>query len=43
MATPSEKELNDNLDKIRADIASLTDSVKTLMADSAGIDAALKD
>src|SRR6185312_3661598 len=42
MATTSEKELNDNLDRIRADIASLTDSVKTLMADSAGIQSALK-
>ncbi|MBN9023999.1 MAG: DUF883 family protein [Rhizobiales bacterium] len=42
MATPSEKELSDNLDRIRADIASLTDSVKTLMADSAGIQSALK-
>jgi ElaB/YqjD/DUF883 family membrane-anchored ribosome-binding protein len=42
MATPTEKELSDNLDKIRSDIASLTDSVKTLMADSAGIQSALK-
>jgi hypothetical protein len=31
MATPTEKELNDSLDRIRADIASLTDSVKTLV------------
>ena len=43
MATPTDKELSDNLDKIRADIASLTASVKTLMADSAGIQSALKD
>ncbi len=42
MATPTEKELSDNLDKIRADIASLTDSVKTLVSDSAGIQSALK-
>ncbi|HET7716781.1 MAG TPA: hypothetical protein VFK86_14240 [Bauldia sp.] len=42
MATPTEKELSDNLDKIRADIASLTESVKTLVADSAGIQSALK-
>ncbi len=42
MATPTEKELSDNLDKIRTDIASLTESVKTLMADSAGIQSALK-
>ena len=42
MATPTEKELSDNLEKIRADISSLTDSVKTLMADSAGIQSALK-
>ncbi len=42
MATPTEKELNDNLDRIRADIASLTESVKTLVADSAGIQSALK-
>ena len=43
MATPTEKELNESLDKIRADIASLTDSVKALMADSAGIQSALRD
>lgn len=43
MATPTDKELSDNLDKIRADIASLTDSVKMLMADSAGIQSALRD
>ena len=42
MATPTEKELSDNLDRIRADISSLTESVKTLMADSAGIQSALK-
>ena len=42
MATPTEKELSDNLDKIRSDIASLTESVKTLVADSAGIQSALK-
>ncbi len=42
MATTSEKELNDNLDRIRSDIASLTESVRTLMADSAGIQSALK-
>lgn len=42
MATPTEKELSDNLDRIRADIASLTESVKTLVADSAGIQSALK-
>ena len=42
MATPTEKELSDNLEKIRADISSLTDSVKTLMSDSAGIQSALK-
>jgi ElaB/YqjD/DUF883 family membrane-anchored ribosome-binding protein len=42
MASPTEKELSDNLDRIRADIAALTDSVKTLMADSAGIQSALK-
>ena len=42
MATPTEKEMNEALDKIRSDITSLTDSVKTLMADSAGIQSALK-
>ena len=42
MATPTEKELSDNLDRIRSDIAALTDSVKTLIADSAGIQSALK-
>jgi ElaB/YqjD/DUF883 family membrane-anchored ribosome-binding protein len=42
MATPTEKELSDNLDRIRADIASLTESVKTLVSDSAGIQSALK-
>jgi ElaB/YqjD/DUF883 family membrane-anchored ribosome-binding protein len=42
MATPTEKEMNEALDKIRADIASLTDSVKGLIADSAGIQSALK-
>jgi len=43
MATPTEKELTDNLEKIRADIASLTASVKSLAAESAGIQTALKN
>lgn len=42
MATPTDKELSESLDKIRGDIASLTESVKSLMADSAGIQSALK-
>ena len=42
MANPADREMNESLDKIRADIASLTDSVKTLIADSAGIQSALK-
>jgi ElaB/YqjD/DUF883 family membrane-anchored ribosome-binding protein len=42
MATPTDKEMNESLDRIRADITALTDSVKTLMADSAGIQSALK-
>lgn len=42
MASPTEKELNDSLDRIRGDIAALTESVKTLMADSAGMKSALK-
>jgi len=42
MATPTDKELNDSLDKIRGDITALTESVKSLMADSAGIQSALK-
>ena len=42
MANPTDKEMSDSLDRIRSDIASLTDSVKTLMADSAGIQTALK-
>lgn len=42
MATPTEKELSDNLEKIRADLASLTASVKALAAESAGIQSALK-
>jgi ElaB/YqjD/DUF883 family membrane-anchored ribosome-binding protein len=42
MATPTEKELTDSLDKIRSDISSLTDSVKSLVAESAGIQSALK-
>jgi ElaB/YqjD/DUF883 family membrane-anchored ribosome-binding protein len=42
MAASPDKELADNLDKIRADIASLTESVKTLLSDSAGIQSALK-
>ncbi|MCB1500619.1 MAG: hypothetical protein R3F59_28585 [Myxococcota bacterium] len=43
MATPTEKELSDNLEKIRADLASLTASVKALAAESAGIQSALKE
>ncbi len=42
MAAPTEKELNDALERIRGDISSLTDSVKGLMADSDGIKSALK-
>jgi len=42
MAAPTEKELSESLEKIRSDISSLTDSVKSLMAESAGIQSALK-
>jgi len=41
MAT-AEKELSESLDRIRADIASLTENMKTLMADSANMKSALK-
>jgi len=42
MATPAEDELSASLEKIRADLALLTDSVKVLVADSAEIQSVLK-
>jgi ElaB/YqjD/DUF883 family membrane-anchored ribosome-binding protein len=38
----TEKDFNDNLDKIRAEISALTDTVSKLVSDTAGMQAALK-
>ena len=42
MASNADKELSDNLDQIRADISALTETVKTLVADTSGIQSSLK-
>lgn len=42
MATNADKEMADNLDKIRADIAALSATVKTLVSDTSGIQSTLK-
>src|SRR6185312_13889799 len=42
MATSSEKDLSDHLERIRADISSLSETVSTLVSDTAGIKSTLK-
>jgi ElaB/YqjD/DUF883 family membrane-anchored ribosome-binding protein len=42
MATSADKEMAESLDRIRADIAALSDTVKTLVSDTAGIQSTLK-
>ena len=42
MATSSEKDLSDHLERIRADISSLSETVATLVSDTAGIKSTLK-
>jgi len=42
MATNADKEMTENLDKIRADIAALSETVKTLVSDTAGIQSTLR-
>jgi ElaB/YqjD/DUF883 family membrane-anchored ribosome-binding protein len=42
MASNPEKELSDHLERIRADISSLSDTVATLVSDTAGIKSTLK-
>ncbi|WP_421724756.1 DUF883 family protein [Bauldia sp.] len=43
MATNAEKETAENLEKLRADIADLTETVKGLVSDTAGIQSELKE
>jgi ElaB/YqjD/DUF883 family membrane-anchored ribosome-binding protein len=42
MATSPEKDLSDHLERIRADISSLSETVATLVSDTAGIKSTLK-
>jgi ElaB/YqjD/DUF883 family membrane-anchored ribosome-binding protein len=42
MATTTDKDMSENLDKLRADIAALSATVKTLVADTSGIQSTLK-
>ncbi|MCP4385429.1 MAG: hypothetical protein GY798_29120 [Hyphomicrobiales bacterium] len=42
MATNAEKEMAENLDKLRADIAELSATVKTLVSDTVGAQSELK-
>ncbi|MEP0322079.1 DUF883 family protein [Bauldia litoralis] len=42
MATTTDKEMSENLDKLRADIAALSATVKTLVSDTSGIQSTLK-
>lgn len=42
MASNPEKDLSDHLDRIRADISSLSETVSTLVSDTAGIKTTLK-
>lgn len=42
MATQSEKEMAQNIDQLRADIAALSSTVKTLLSDTSGIQSTLK-
>lgn len=41
MATNADKDMSEHLDKIRADIAALSETVKALAADTAGIQSSL--
>ena len=42
MATQSEKEMAENIDQLRADIANLSKTVKSLISDTSGIQSTLK-
>lgn len=42
MASNTEKDLSDHLDRIRSDISSLSDTVASLVSDTAGIKSTLK-
>ena len=42
MAASADKELSDSLERIRADIAALSDTVSQLVSDTAGIQASLR-
>jgi len=42
MASTTEKDLNDHLERLRSDISSLTETVSQLVSDTAGIKSTLK-